>query len=373
MKVSVVTERHDFEALSGEWSELLADSDTDCLFLTWEWLFSWWREVARERSLHVVTVRRGDRLVGIAPLVARGARLRGLQPFRLLEFLGSGAAGSDYLDIIIRRGDERGVLDALADHFRTRGQAVEFGQAREPSPRIDGLAARLGADGWGASRQTVEVCPYIDLTGHDWTSYLESLGSSHRYNVRRRFRKLHREFAVEFQQADSEQVRGDAFGALVDLHHLRRDELDGSDGLHTESLVRFHEAFSALALQRGWLRLYLMKLDGRPAAALYGFAYGRKFYFYQSGFDPALGRYSVGLVLLAHTIRCAIDEGAVEYDLLHGDEDYKYRWTAIERDLCRVNLYPPDARGKLSLRLMQLKQRIKRTLRTEARRPCRAA
>src|SRR5207245_43184 len=80
------------------------------------------------------------------------------------------------------------------------------------------------------------------------------------------------------------------------------------------------------APDRGWLRLSELRLDGRPAASLYGFRYRDTFSFYQSGFDPAYARDSVGLVTMGLAIRSAIEEGAAEYDLLHGDEAYKFQW-----------------------------------------------
>ena len=46
-------------------------------------------------------------------------------------------------------------------------------------------------------------------------------------------------------------------------------------------------------------------------------------------------------------IRSAIQEGASEYDLLHGDESYKSHWAHARRELNRLILYPPHFRGVL--------------------------
>ena len=86
---------------------------------------------------------------------------------------------------------------------------------------------------------------------------------------------------------------------------------------------------------------------GVNAAAFYGFRYGNKFYFYQSGFDPAFARSSVGLVMVGLTIRDAIAEGATEYDMLHGDESYKFLWTKDVRQLVRLDIYPPNRLGRV--------------------------
>src|SRR5439155_184650 len=81
-----------------------------------------------------------------------------------------------------------------------------------------------------------------------------------------------------------------------------------------------YDDVSRSGLELGWLRLFILRLDGRPAAALHGYQYGGVFSFYQAGFDPAFAKQSVGLVTMALAIKSAIEEGADEYDLLHGAE-----------------------------------------------------
>jgi CelD/BcsL family acetyltransferase involved in cellulose biosynthesis len=110
-------------------------------------------------------------------------------------------------------------------------------------------------------------------------------------------------------------------------------------------LLAFHRELSAIALERGWLRLWVLWLDRRPAAAFYGFRYGERFLYYQAGFDRAFARWSVGLVAMGLAIRSAIEEGAGEIDFLHGGETYKSLWSRSWRELERIELFPPTAAG----------------------------
>ncbi|HSC57382.1 MAG TPA: DapH/DapD/GlmU-related protein, partial [Nitrospira sp.] len=105
--VTVIEDPARLEHLSSEWSDLLNDSDADCLFLTGEWLETWWRHFARQDwTLHLVTVRRQSHLLGILPLFTRPRTFGGLMTSLSTEFLGTGLVGSDYLDVIIRRKEE---------------------------------------------------------------------------------------------------------------------------------------------------------------------------------------------------------------------------------------------------------------------------
>jgi CelD/BcsL family acetyltransferase involved in cellulose biosynthesis len=101
-------------------------------------------------------------------------------------------------------------------------------------------------------------------------------------------------------------------------------------------------------------------VDSVPAAALYGLRHGDTFYFYQSGFDPVWSRQSVGLVMKGLAIKSAIEEGAAEYDFLHGAEEYKCHWARQTRELVRLELYPHHSRGRLSRRAVDFNRAIRK-------------
>jgi CelD/BcsL family acetyltransferase involved in cellulose biosynthesis len=147
---------------------------------------------------------------------------------------------------------------------------------------------------------------------------------------------------------------------LLHLHDARWRPRGGSDAFTSAGLVSFHEEMTRRALARGWLRLFELRLDGRPAAALYGFRYRDTFSFYQSGFDPAFAKDSVGLAMMALAIRSAIEEGASEYDLLHGDEAYKFQWARETRELARLEAYPPSLRGLACRQAVDLGRAVRR-------------
>ena len=173
------------------------------------------------------------------------------------------------------------------------------------------------------------------------------MGRQHRYTVQRKMRNLSKTFDMRLDQVTTETQRQQALPLLIAMHNLRWEERGGSSAFCTPSLVAFHEEFTRLALARGWLRLFTLRLDGKPAGSLYGLRYKRVFYFYQSGLDPAYAKHSVGLVAMALSIQSAIDEGAEEYDLLHGDEAYKFHWAPRVREVGKFLISPPGLAGAI--------------------------
>jgi CelD/BcsL family acetyltransferase involved in cellulose biosynthesis len=359
--IQIIDTRRGFEALREEWTRLLRQSDADCLFLTWEWLFTWWTHLAGARELFILTVRAGAELVAIAPFARAAPGLTPLQPLRTLEFVGSGVVGSDYLDIIAKRGAGHDAVAEIAAYLADRGGILDLALLRAERSLAGDLAARLSASGWTRVRRRTDVCPFIRLDGHTWESYLRTLGAEHRYNFNRRLKQAQRNFTVRFDRAQSPDECRQALSQLIMLHNLRWQGHGGSDAFHAPDVVAFHHEMTQLALDRGWLRLLVLSLDGVAVAALYGFVYQRTFSFYQSGYDPRYRKHSVGLLAMGLAIRSAIDDGAVEYDLLHGDEAYKFHWAKEVRRLEHLELYGADGRALLARRLRTVTRAVRRT------------
>lgn len=344
-RVETVVDQAGFTGLRDEWSRLLQASRSDNLFLTWEWLHTWWTHLAGDRRLAILTLRRGGELLAIAPLALRGTNLLGVPT---LEFLGTGRVGSDYLDVIVREGAPPDLIPSLARHLIRQRAIVDLRQVRMTTGAGSDLARELRRSGCPVRATRTHRCPVIDLGGFSWESYLGSLGSEHRYNFQRRLRKLDARHNLRFERVASEARRREVLPVLFELHRLRWSERGGSDGLEGPGIREFHDDLTRLALERGWLRLFVLWLGESPAATLYGFRYGRAFYFYQSGFDPRYRKLSVGLVAMGLAIKSAIEEGAAEFDLLHGEEPYKFHWAKRTRRLGRVLAFPRGARGRLS-------------------------
>jgi CelD/BcsL family acetyltransferase involved in cellulose biosynthesis len=92
-----------------------------------------------------------------------------------------------------------------------------------------------------------------------------------------------------------------------------------------------------------------MELDQRPVAIWYGFRFAGVEWYYQAGWDPAFAAGSVGFVLLAHTIRAALNDGAGAYWFLRGGEEYKARFAEEDAGI-ETLLVPRGVRGRLAAR-----------------------
>jgi CelD/BcsL family acetyltransferase involved in cellulose biosynthesis len=364
--VETIAEVSGFAAMQKEWDELLQSSGSDGIFLTWEWLYTWWKHLAGNTRLSILAVRCEGELAALAPCVRRPPALFRGRPIPILEFLGSGDVGSDYLDVIVRRGCEPEAWRALASCLAGEKLMLNWTQLKRGACLADGVGSALGGSGWSVAETQTNTCPFIPLAGKSWESYLATLGAEHRYNFHRKWKRLNRDYKVQFEQVRTREQCRESIDLVMALHNRRWRDRGGSNAFHTPAMVAFHREFSQVALDRGWLRLYVLQLDGKPAASLYGFLYRRTFYFYQSGFDATYDKHSVGLVAMGLAIQSAIEEGAEEYDLLHGSEAYKSHWSHDSRELGRLEVYPPRSLGWIcqsSVELERAARRIGRRMR----------
>jgi CelD/BcsL family acetyltransferase involved in cellulose biosynthesis len=298
----------DLEVTRFVWNDLALSSGN--IFLSWEWASTWWSHFGGKRPLHLLGARRrGGPLISILPLYEASR-----QPLRVARMLGHGVA--DQLGPV----SDPAHRDEVASLLKRAASALA-------SPWDLLLVERLPAtERWAdlttASIVRRETSPVLSTEG-SWEDFLASRSSNFRSQVRRRERKLQREWGVRFRLSDGAGLERD-LEALFALHAARWGK---GSGAFSPRHRAFQRDFAALALERGWLRLWMAEVDGRPIAAWYGFRFGNVEWYYQAGWDPAWARSSVGFVLLAHTIRESFRDGMREYRLLLGDEPYKSRFT----------------------------------------------
>lgn len=326
MRLDVV---HDLASLRDDWSRL-ADASGN-LFSTWEWADVWWRHLGGERPLHLVVARDEDgAAIAILPFYLERSRPR------TLRFVGHGPA------------DRLAPVAAPADRERAAAALREALDGRLADWQVAVVDRLPGEEGWlallGQEPFRSEPSPVLDSEGRDWEAFLAARSKNFRDQVRGRERKLGRKHEIGFRLTEDPAQLDADYDALVRLHRERWGDESRSFAAPREAL---HREFAGAALERGWLRLWTLDVDGSPAAAWLGYRFGGCEWYYQAGRDPALEREAVGFVLMAHTIREALNDGVREYRLLLGGEAYKDRFATGDSGLETV-VYARGATGRLA-------------------------
>jgi len=304
-----------FEPLLAEWGSLATASRN--VFATSEWARLWWEHFGQSARLQLVAARLpGGQLVGIVPLmVAR------LGPARVARFIGH-REGDLLGPIHAVTGDawgpallQRALTEAVADWDLFLGE------------RLPG-SATWSAPGTAELRR--EANPVLPLSRWPtWDAYVVALSRKLRYELRHDEQSLAERHRVEFRLTRDPARLSSDLDVVFTLHRARWGE--GRSSFAPREA--FYRRFAALALERGWLRLWVLEVDGRPVAARYDFEFAGVYNAYNAGRDPAWNKAGVGLVLRAHTMREAWANGVAEYRFLRGGEPYKKRFLTEDAGL----------------------------------------
>lgn len=275
-----------------------------------EWHAAWCTAIPGDRPRILVCRRVDASIAGVVPLVVRGdGRRRAL--------LAAGDALADLFPAACAPADAADVARAVADALPiTRGELWRLERVPAGSPWLAALAGRTAVR-WREEPPLVVA----DLTG-------ELMTGKQRRELDRMRRRLTADHSVAVRVSDGpEEARRD-LGELLRLHAAR-----WGTGTFAAAEQAFLLDFAARAAERGWLRLHVLDVDGRPAAVLFGWRLGSCAFAYSQAFDTAYARYAVGVSLLATAVERAAAEGCTRYDMLRGDERHKQRFQITSQPL----------------------------------------
>jgi len=368
LKLDVVEIGHvsTLESISTRWDSVVAGLAVPNVFMTADWLRTWWDHFGDGRDLWLLLIEDRERgPVGAAPLMITAHRTAGFN-LRVLEFLGTDVpACADHMELACLPGREHSVTDAVAAHLiraSRRWDVATLGAVPEGSATMDRLAHALRANRRRSKRLLSMPCPYLRLD-QDPAAYDQHL--------HRKFRDLKKYLAAVERHNGRfilAQEEAEVSRLVADLRRLNRLRVQGKGAipsLDRDDFFSFIAQISETFFRRGWLRLYALEVDNEVIAVNLNFAHGHKVYGYMSGLDPAWTRYGVGTVLMRHVIRSAMAEGAREYDFLRGGEDYKYRWTTSHRPATILTIVNHPLRHRVFLGA-SFAARICRAARTRA-------
>ena len=327
----------DFSALNPtDWNTLLSESITDVPFLRHEYLSAWWATRGGgewpQAELVLVSACENDKLVGIAPLFL--AEQDGRQALMLLGSIEI----SDYLDLIVRADDLSsflsGLLDFLASDSALAWARIDWYNLPDDSPTLAAVEPESVKRGWNFTTEPFRPALSVPLPG-DFDEYLMNIDKKQRHEIRRKIRRAEaderdvRWYIVEDESTLDSEI--DDFLTLMANDHHKEEFL--TEVMRTQMRTSVHAAFNA-----GWLQLAFMEVDGKKAAGYLNFDYRNRIWVYNSGLDFDYGDLSPGWVLLGYLLQWANEHGRSEFDFMRGDENYKFKFGGIKRDVMRVKV-----------------------------------
>lgn len=223
-------------------------------------------------------------------------------------------------------------LLAAGGHRRLRLEALPDGESRAALRWI------LPTAGYAVVEQPDPANPRLALPDR-WEDLLAGLSPTLRQQYHRRRRALAATGPLRLR------VTTGGPGLERDLETFLRLEASGWKGRRGTALLAdppaaaLYRGFAAAAAERGWLRLLLLEVAGRPVAGDLACAFTGTTFMLKTAYDEELAAHSPGLVLRGEALRAAVEEGCAGYDFLGAAEPYKLRWGAQVQPYSTITAY----------------------------------
>jgi len=378
-KVSLLDDLDTIGQFKAEWELLWQQASHSTLFNSVEWFLTWAKSFAPPLAQtplhftrayevvpfnhaqwhpHVVVVRDQGRCVGILPLLSFKGVWRRCPARILLSPVNSQAWRSGFL---------------LADGADWAYQAaLEFLQAKADWDvlLLDGLERELGVETsvrCSAVKQKLLVAKqdfpwrnrFIRLSG-DWEEYLSSKGKHFRKGLRQQEGYLAQLGEITVERHTSE-LSGDAgLQAFFEIDTESWKAEDGESVAATAELSQFYtRLYHGLAVS-GRCEIWLLRIAGEPASAVFCIADKNIFYAYKTSFKQKFSsaRLSPGLILLTHLIKQGYSAGYQEIDFL-SDVPTAQRLAPTWHEYDRIGIYANHWYGRWLFTLDTVLQTVK--------------
>ena len=332
MLISVIDDIEQFDQLKTAW-EKVYDLDKDAqIFLSWSWLRGWLEVNAQEWLILALQTESNSPYVAFFPISIRSFKFGRVTLYRVLHTAGDPLA--DHRGFVCLPEYEEEAIHSFAVYIQQNLKWDSFQIKNILGSRLNVFLQHFRQNQFNIEPIQENPCSYIPLP-NNWEEYLKKfLGSKARKNVRHALRQVEKQSNIHLEETDSENFTTQV-DALLKLMQMQR-------GSQPEDLLNMY--FKTLDRCVSDNRLWLSVLwDGTKPIAATGMFIDRekkRAYGYMTGYNAEYSKLSPGKVMMAYSIKKAIENQFQIYDFLRGEEDYKFSFFGAEKyynTRCKIN------------------------------------
>jgi CelD/BcsL family acetyltransferase involved in cellulose biosynthesis len=345
LEVNEITDFAQLKQLEPVWNQILIETGRPVLYLTYEWLTTWWKcHGDKGKQLYVLVVTDGHEVLGIAPFMKIRRLLFGL-PAATIEFISmmkhafSAFNCSGSLDVIVRNRHEE-VFKAVFDHLarqRHKWRVLRLHPIARDSQTLDYVEKEIHRRGYHYDVRRVFANTYVTVES-DWESYMAQRSSHLRRNLRRAEQKLRQKGLVQYREYRSLDELENGFD---DILAIERKSWKWKHGLSINASA-YREFFKAVAEEcskRGWLRLWIIAVGSHKIAYQYWVQYGGTVEGLKTSYDVEYEKYSPGFLVEWRVLEKLFREGVKKINMLAGDTEFKIKWATDQEPHCEVLIF----------------------------------
>lgn|GEM_PF-6975179 len=315
LKISRVDKFDDFVALHPDWTALVAANDYPNAFLTHEWLRSWWEAFGEDHRLYILVARKGEQMVGIAPLMLTGEEGKGV-----VRFIGS--PDTDYADLLSL--DPELTTPAMFDYLldrKSEWSSIDLEQISERSSTVEHIRSYFKSKSVTYRFRSGDKCHTLifDPDNQAREEFSPKRNKTLKWSIN--FFKKHGN--LELREFTSSEEIEPWLDTLFHYHMARwRHTFTPSKFLDFRSRRMYHALARNLGPEQ-LVSLMVLLQDDLPLAYQFNFRYDNTAYVYTLAHNGHFLRQSPGKILNNLASEHYIHNGLDEVDFTRGGESYK--------------------------------------------------
>lgn len=339
MTIEIIRDFQGFERLRGEWNDLVSQCRFNVFYLTFEWLFSWWKNFGAGNELFLILVRDDERLIAGAPLMIKKTRLGKIILDRKLQFIASNV--SDYMDfVVIEKAEEcfSLIFDKIKSHYWLWDWA-EFVNISEDSKNISFWLNYYDSN-CIVLKEIRDLSVFIDLGRYSsWEEYSKNLSKRIKCDLARQENNLEKYGEMSFYALTNYDKNKSVFDKFFELHKRRWAAKGLRSHFYDDRMKDWYLTLAKDLSDSGKIELSYLTLNESIIALSLGFIYENSYYYYSPVFDLEFKKFSPGKLLLSNLIKESFKKGFKRFDLLLGGENYKFSWSGNKINLYSIILF----------------------------------
>ena len=323
MEALIIKNIKEFEGLQEDWDDLFERSQCKNIFLTFDWHYTWWKNLGGDDDLRIFCVYDQEKLVLIAPLMIKNKKL-----YNELQYIAYDC--SDYEELLIDTNlkDKQVFVDFLMESIYVQKDWDIF--------RLQGI--RQSSQTFSSVNNALlyrhkERLPCLKING-TYDQYSKTLRKKLIKDTERQISRLKKlgKFCYEDQDLTEKELSG-VLDEFFKIHQLRTEEKGGKSLYSDEKRQKFFKEIALKFCKKGFLRLERLTVDNKMAAIHFGFVSEEHYYYYSPAFSNEFKQYSIGRILQMELIKYCFEHKFEVFDFMLGDEEYKNQWTSDYEDI----------------------------------------
>lgn len=342
LSTEIITDLSSFIDIRQEWESLVLKNHPKNLFLTHDWLCTWWEAYGSEKKLRILRFIRDNETVGYLPLMEYSTRLTQI-PIQALGFVSNHWVGMDF--ILEDINDLPLCMTEFQRFVIRKNKTAILSYFSEHSKALMMLRPELISKNLNISL-TDKKSPFI-RGNQSWEEYLKNRSHRFRWEHRNKVKKIEKdEGGMNFHRLRNNFDIDKTLEELTEISSRSWQGQNKSAILSSSNGREFYKKLFTTWMPKGHLDISLLTIGGKPSAYIITFQINGYYFIFDTAFDDTLKKLSPGMIIHNIFLEEVFKDGFDMIDFGYMAE-YKLRWTDEAYRITDVTLFPKGPLGHL--------------------------